>query len=34
MPVTDAVCRVLDNPASAARSARELLERDPKAETG
>ena len=32
MPITEAVCRVLDQPQSAARVARELLERDPKAE--
>ena len=33
MPITDAVCRVLDAPQSAAQVARELLERDPKSET-
>ena len=33
MPITDAVCRVLDMPQTAARVARELLERDPKSET-
>ena len=32
MPITDAVCRVLDAPQSAAQVARELLERDPKSE--
>ncbi|MBM3342468.1 MAG: NAD(P)-dependent glycerol-3-phosphate dehydrogenase [Betaproteobacteria bacterium] len=33
MPITEAVCRVLDQPQSAARVARELLERDAKAES-
>jgi glycerol-3-phosphate dehydrogenase (NAD(P)+) len=32
MPVTEAVCRVLDAPASAAQVAQELLSRDPKSE--
>jgi glycerol-3-phosphate dehydrogenase (NAD(P)+) len=32
MPITDAVCRVLDAPNSAAQAARMLLERDPKTE--
>ena len=32
MPITDAVCRVLDAPPSAAQVARELLSRDPKSE--
>ena len=32
MPITDAVCRVLDAPRSAAQVARELLSRDPKSE--
>ena len=32
MPITDAVCRVLDAPQSAAQVARGLLERDPKSE--
>jgi glycerol-3-phosphate dehydrogenase (NAD(P)+) len=32
MPITDAVCRVLDAPHSAAQVARELLARDPKSE--
>ncbi|MEQ1773301.1 MAG: NAD(P)H-dependent glycerol-3-phosphate dehydrogenase [Burkholderiales bacterium] len=32
MPITDAVCRVLDAPQSAAQVARELLSRDPKSE--
>ncbi len=32
MPITEAVCRVLDAPQSAARVARELLSRDPKSE--
>lgn len=32
MPITDAVCRVLDAPYSAAQMARELLGRDPKSE--
>ncbi len=33
MPITDAVCRVLDAPQSAAQVARELLSRDPKSES-
>ena len=33
LPITEAVCRVLDTPQSAAQVARELLERDPKSET-
>ena len=33
MPITDAVCRVLDAPQSAAKVARALLERDAKAES-
>ena len=33
MPVTDAVCRILDAPQSAAQVARELLSRDPKSES-
>jgi glycerol-3-phosphate dehydrogenase (NAD(P)+) len=32
MPITDAVCRVLDAPQTAAQMARELLSRDSKAE--
>jgi glycerol-3-phosphate dehydrogenase (NAD(P)+) len=32
MPITDAVCRVLDAPQTAAQVARELLSRDPKSE--
>jgi glycerol-3-phosphate dehydrogenase (NAD(P)+) len=32
MPITEAVCRVLDAPPSAAQVARELLSRDPKSE--
>ena len=32
MPITDAVCRVLDAPHTAAQVARGLLERDPKSE--
>ncbi len=32
MPITEAVCRVLDAPQSAAQVARELLSRDPKSE--
>lgn len=32
MPITDAVCRVLDDPRSAARVAQALLGRDPKSE--
>jgi glycerol-3-phosphate dehydrogenase (NAD(P)+) len=34
MPITEAVCRVLDAPQSAAQVARELLGRDPRSETG
>ncbi len=33
MPITEAVCRVLDAPQSAMKVAGELLERDPKSET-
>jgi glycerol-3-phosphate dehydrogenase (NAD(P)+) len=33
MPITEAVCRVLDAPQTAAQVARALLERDPKSET-
>jgi glycerol-3-phosphate dehydrogenase (NAD(P)+) len=33
MPITDAVCRVLDAPQSAGQVARALLERDPKSES-
>jgi glycerol-3-phosphate dehydrogenase len=33
MPITEAVCRVLDAPQSAAQLARDLLSRDPKSET-
>lgn len=32
MPITGAVCRVLDDPASAAAAVKELLQREPKAE--
>jgi len=32
MPITEAVCRVLDAPSSAAQRVRELLSRDPKSE--
>lgn len=34
MPITRAVCRVLDDPAVAAMAVRELLQREPKAEYG
>jgi glycerol-3-phosphate dehydrogenase len=32
MPITRAVCRVLDNPAAAGATVQELLQREPKAE--
>jgi glycerol-3-phosphate dehydrogenase (NAD(P)+) len=32
MPITRAVCRVLDDPAAAATAVQELLQREPKAE--
>ena len=32
MPITDAVCRVLDDPACAREAARDLLAREPKPE--
>jgi glycerol-3-phosphate dehydrogenase (NAD(P)+) len=32
MPITRAVCRVLDDPAAAATAVQELLQREPQAE--